>query len=186
MQILCITIRYGGLRLCVWARDANDSKNPILGPLVGDTKGYCCTLWAEMRAGCKITLPFTMKSLFNCYITHICDNLIGLCVWWRWRWGWWWGQDLWVSAIQVLDALLVILTQPQRVGERVVGRHDSSLLTRVLQAQNMPKFMGSHLEKVCACGCSRQDSEDAKPHLIPICFDLFMAVCRYLLPNTLP
>lgn len=91
-----------------------------------------------------------------------------------------------MSSIQVLDALLVILAQPQWVGERVVGRHDGSRLTGVLQAQDMPKFMGSHLEKVSACGCSRQDSEDGKPHLIPICFDLFMAADRYLLPNTLP
>lgn len=62
------------------------------------------------------------------------------------------GQDLWMSSIQELDALLVILAQPQWVGEGVVCGHDGSRLTGVLQAQDVSKLMGRNLEKVCACG----------------------------------
>lgn len=103
--------------------------------------------------------------IFKCCIssTHIRDDFIGLWVWWRWRRGWWrrWGQDLRVRSVQVLDALPVILAQPQRVGEWVVCGHDGSLLAGVLQAQDVPELMGSNLEKVCACRDGREASEDA-------------------------
>lgn len=79
-----------------------------------------------------------------------------------------------MSSIQVLDALLVILAQPQRVGEGVVRRHDGSRLAGVLQAQDVPELMGSNLEKVCACGGSRQASENAKPHLIQMVLSAFV------------
>lgn len=96
-------------------------------------------------------------------MTHICDNLV--CLWWRRRW---WrrrrgGQKLGVNTIQVLDSSLVIFAQPQWVGEGVVGRHYGSWLTRVLQAEDVPKLMGSDLEEVCAC---KGGGDDAKPQMI--------------------
>ncbi len=85
-----------------------------------------------------------------------------------------------MNSIQVLDTLFVILAQPQWVGKGVICGHDGSWLTGVLKAQDVPKLMGSNLEKVCACGGGRQASKDAKPHLVHmmsadsfgICFDL--------------
>lgn len=71
-----------------------------------------------------------------------------------------------MCSIQGLDALLVILAQSQRVGEGVVCGHDGSRRTGVLQAQDVPELMGSNLEKVCACGGSRQAAQDGKPHLV--------------------
>lgn len=67
-----------------------------------------------------------------------------------------------MSSVQVLDAALIVLAQPQRIGEGVVCRHDGSWLTGVLQAQDMPELMGSNLEKVCACGGGRQALEGCK------------------------
>lgn len=56
-----------------------------------------------------------------------------------------------MSAVQILDAFLVIFAHPQWVGEGVVCGHDGSRLMGVPQAQDVPKLMGSNLEKVCAC-----------------------------------
>lgn len=79
------------------------------------------------------------------------NDLIGLWVGWRRRRGWRRGQDLPVGSVQVLDSSLVIVAQPQRVGEGVVGGHDGSRRAGVLQAQYMPELMGCNLEEVCAC-----------------------------------
>lgn len=92
----------------------------------------------------------------NWCCAHVGDNLIGL---WVGRGRRWWrrcGQDSRVSPVQILDALLVVLAQPQRVREGVVGRHDGPRLAGVLQAQDVPKLMGSNLEEVCACGGRRE------------------------------
>lgn len=62
-----------------------------------------------------------------------------------------------MSAVQVLDALLVILAQPQRVREGVVSGHDGPRLPGVLQAQDVPELMGSNLEEVRACGGGREE-----------------------------
>lgn len=91
---------------------------------------------------------------------HIGDNLIGFWVRRRrrrrrrrrCR------RDLRVSAVQILNALLVILAQPQRVREGVVSGHDGPRLAGVLQAQDVSKLMGSNLEKVRACrGCRGEE-----------------------------
>lgn len=66
-----------------------------------------------------------------------------------------------MSAVQVLDALLVILAQPQRVREGVVSGHDGPRLAGVLQAQDVPKLMGSNLEKVRACRRRREEDTTA-------------------------
>lgn len=96
------------------------------------------------------------------------DDLVGLWVGWRRRRGWRCGQDFRISSVQVLDALFVIVAQPQRVGEGVVGRHDGSRHAGVLQAQYVPELMGCNLEEVCACRGVRQTSENAKPHVTQI------------------
>lgn len=59
-------------------------------------------------------------------------------------------------AIQVLDALLVIVAQLQGIGEAVIRGHHCTRFPGVLQAQNMPKLMSSHLEEVCACSGIRE------------------------------
>lgn len=53
-------------------------------------------------------------------------------------------------AIQILDTHLVILTQLQRVGVAVEGRHHSIRLQGVLQAQDMAKLMSCYLYEVSA------------------------------------
>lgn len=64
-----------------------------------------------------------------------------------------------MSAVQILDALLVILAQPQRVREGVVGGHDGPRLAGVLQAQDVPELMGGDLEEVRACRGGREEEE---------------------------
>lgn len=58
---------------------------------------------------------------------------------------------MWTMAVQVLDPQLVILAQLQGIGEAVIRGHHCTRFPGVLQAQNMPKLMSSHLEEVCAC-----------------------------------
>lgn len=55
-------------------------------------------------------------------------------------------------AVEVLDAALVVLAEPQRVGEAVEGGHDGAGHQRVLQTQHMAQLMGRHLQQVCAWG----------------------------------
>ena len=74
---------------------------------------------------------------------HSGFDLIGLCDDRR-------GFPRW--AVQVLDALLVIVTQLQRVWEAVEGGHDGSVDQGVLEAKNMAKLMGRHLQEVRAWG----------------------------------
>lgn len=62
-----------------------------------------------------------------------------------------------MSAVQILDALLVVLAQLERVGEGVVRGHDGPRLAGVLQPQHVAKLMGSNLEKVGACGGWREE-----------------------------
>lgn len=56
-----------------------------------------------------------------------------------------------MSPVQVLDSLLVVLAQSQRVGEGVVGGHDGARLAGVLQTQDVPELMGGDLQEVCTC-----------------------------------
>ena len=71
-------------------------------------------------------------------------------------WGCRFGRDMRTRAIQVLDPSLVILTELQRIGETVEGGHHCPRLSGVLQAQDVSKLMGRHLEEVCACGGSER------------------------------
>lgn len=53
-------------------------------------------------------------------------------------------------AVEVLDAPAVIRAKTQWVAECVERGHKCLSSRRVLQPQHMAKFMGCHLQKVCA------------------------------------
>lgn len=71
------------------------------------------------------------------------------------RWGWL-GIQL-GFPIEVLDTLLVILAQAQRIAEDVERRHQRLGDSRVLQAQDVAELVSSHLEEVSACKGRRRE-----------------------------
>ena len=73
---------------------------------------------------------------------HSCFDLIGLCDD---------GRGFSQRTIQVLDALLVIVAQLQGIGEAVEGGHDGSFDQGMLEAEDVAKLMGRHLQEIRAC-----------------------------------